>query len=66
MIQHHGEAKTVHLKHCSFNEQIAYILSKAVGREKIENFINIYGLTNTPLDEGGDIGNLIQMDYGFM
>ena len=31
LIQHHVEAKTVHLRHCSTNDQIADIFTKALG-----------------------------------
>eukprot|EP00253_Pinus_taeda_P034240 PITA_34240 len=33
LIRHHVEAKTIHLRHCSTNEQIADIFTKALGRE---------------------------------
>eukprot|EP00253_Pinus_taeda_P015320 PITA_15320 len=36
LIQHHVEAKTIHLRHCSTNEQIADIFTKALRREKLE------------------------------
>eukprot|EP00253_Pinus_taeda_P028717 PITA_28717 len=36
LIRHHVEAKTIHLHHCSTNEQIANIFTKALGREKLE------------------------------
>jgi len=36
LIQHHVEAKTIHLHHCSTNEQILDIFTKALGREKLE------------------------------
>ena len=50
LIRHHVEAKTVHLQHCSTNDQIADIFTKALGREKFERFRNMLGLTNTPSD----------------
>jgi len=50
MIQHHVEAKTIHLRHCSTNEKIADIFTKALGRENFERFIMMLGLTNIPLD----------------
>jgi len=31
LIQHHVEAKTIHLHHCSTNEQIADIFTKVLG-----------------------------------
>eukprot|EP00253_Pinus_taeda_P036039 PITA_36039 len=49
LIQHHIEAKTIHLCHCSTNEQIADIFTKALGREKLEQFRTMLGLTNIPL-----------------
>ena len=38
MIRHHVEAKTIHLRHCSTNEQIADMFTKALGRENLERF----------------------------
>jgi hypothetical protein len=32
LIRYHVEAKTIHLRHCSTNEQIADIFTKALGR----------------------------------
>jgi hypothetical protein len=49
-IQYHVEAKTIHLRHCSTNEQIMDIFTKVFGREKFEKFKMMFGLTNTPLD----------------
>eukprot|EP00253_Pinus_taeda_P009855 PITA_09855 len=48
LIRHHVEAKTIHLRHCSTNEQIADIFTKALGREKLERFRTMLGLTNIP------------------
>eukprot|EP00253_Pinus_taeda_P025091 PITA_25091 len=50
LIRHHVEAKTIHLRHCSTNEQIADIFTKALGREKLERFRMMLGLTNIPSD----------------
>eukprot|EP00253_Pinus_taeda_P015684 PITA_15684 len=50
LIRHHFEAKTIHLHHCSTNEQIADIFTKALGREKLERFRTMLGLTNIPSD----------------
>eukprot|EP00253_Pinus_taeda_P035688 PITA_35688 len=50
LIRHHAEAKTIHLRHCSTNEQIADIFTKALGREKLERFRTMLGLTNIPSD----------------
>eukprot|EP00253_Pinus_taeda_P014934 PITA_14934 len=50
LIRHHVEAKTIHLRHCSTNEKIADIFTKALGREKLERFRTMLGLTNIPLD----------------
>eukprot|EP00253_Pinus_taeda_P020448 PITA_20448 len=50
LIQHHVEAKTIHLRHYSTNEQIADIFTKALGREKLERFRMMLGLTNIPSD----------------
>eukprot|EP00253_Pinus_taeda_P004598 PITA_04598 len=36
LIRHHVEAKTIHLHHCSTNEQILDIFTKALGEEKLE------------------------------
>eukprot|EP00253_Pinus_taeda_P005522 PITA_05522 len=50
LIRHHVEAKTIHLCHCSTNEKIADIFTKALGREKLERFRMMLGLTNIPSD----------------
>eukprot|EP00253_Pinus_taeda_P010414 PITA_10414 len=50
LIRHHIEAKTIHLRHCSTNEQIADIFTKELGREKLERFRMMLGLTNIPSD----------------
>eukprot|EP00253_Pinus_taeda_P011707 PITA_11707 len=50
LIRHHFEAKTIHLRHCSTNEQIVDIFTKALGREKLEIFRTMLGLTNIPSD----------------
>eukprot|EP00253_Pinus_taeda_P013473 PITA_13473 len=50
LIRHHVKAKTIHLRHCSTNEQIADIFTKALGKEKLERFRMILGLTNIPSD----------------
>eukprot|EP00253_Pinus_taeda_P027908 PITA_27908 len=50
LIRHHVEAKTIHLRHCSTNEQIADIFTKALRREKLEQFRMMLGLTNIPSD----------------
>jgi len=53
LILYHVEAKTIHLRHRSTNEQIANIFIKALGREKIEKFKMMLELTHTPLDLRG-------------
>eukprot|EP00253_Pinus_taeda_P019082 PITA_19082 len=53
LIRHHVEAKTIHLRHCSTNEKIADIFTKALGREKLERFKMMLGLTNITSDWGG-------------
>jgi len=50
LIRHHVEANTIHLRHCSTNEQIADIFTKALGREKFERFRTMLRLTNIPSD----------------
>ena len=50
LIRNHVEAKTIHLHHCSTNEKIADIFTKALGREKLERFRTMLGLTNIPSD----------------
>eukprot|EP00253_Pinus_taeda_P010677 PITA_10677 len=50
LVWHHVEAKTIHLHHCSTNEKISDIFTKALGREKLEQFRMMLGLTNIPLD----------------
>jgi hypothetical protein len=42
------------LRHCSTNEKIADIFTKALGREKIEKFKMMLGLTNTPSELRGE------------
>ena len=46
LIQHHVEAKTIHLTHCPTSDQIADIFTKALGREKFENFRMQLGMSN--------------------
>eukprot|EP00253_Pinus_taeda_P013022 PITA_13022 len=50
LIRHHVEAKTINLRHCSTNEKIADIFTKALGREKLERFRTMLGLTNIHSD----------------
>eukprot|EP00253_Pinus_taeda_P035260 PITA_35260 len=50
LIRHHVEAKTIHLRRCSTNEKIVDIFTKALGREKLERFRMMLGLTNIPSD----------------
>jgi hypothetical protein len=47
MIRYHVEAKTIYLRHCSTNEQIADIFTKLLGREHFEKFITMFGLIHT-------------------
>jgi hypothetical protein len=47
LIRYHVEAKTIHLRHCSTNEKIANIFTKAITRENFEKFKMILELTNT-------------------
>jgi hypothetical protein len=53
LIRYQVEAKTIHLRHCSTNEQIVDIFTKTLGRENFEKFRMMLGLTNTPLHWGG-------------
>eukprot|EP00253_Pinus_taeda_P036323 PITA_36323 len=48
LLRHHVEAKKIHLRHCSTNEQIVDIFTKAFGREKLEKIRMMLGLTNIP------------------
>jgi hypothetical protein len=48
LIRYNVEVKTIHLRPCSTNEQIADIFTKALEREKIEKFRMMLGLTNIP------------------
>ena len=59
LIRHHVEAKTIHLRHCSTNEQIVDIFTKALGREKLERFRMMLGLTNIPSEQssGDELNN---------
>lgn len=50
LIRHHVEAKKIHLYHCSINEQIGDIFTKALGIEKFERFKMMLGLINIPSD----------------
>eukprot|EP00253_Pinus_taeda_P029389 PITA_29389 len=50
LIRHQVEAKTIHLRHCSINEQIVDIFTKVLGREKFKRFSAMLGLTNILLD----------------
>jgi hypothetical protein len=50
LIRYHVEAKTIRLRHCSTNEKTANIFTKQLGREKIEKFRMMLGLTHTPSD----------------
>jgi len=51
LIRQHVETKTVHLRHCYTNDQIANMFTKSLGRDqKFERFRTMLGLTNkTPL-----------------
>ena len=59
LIWHHVESKIVHLQHCSTNEQIVDIFTKALGWEMFERFRTMLGLTKSPSDEEGNVGYLI-------
>ena len=50
LIQHHVEAKTIHLTCCSTLEQITDIFTKALGHEKFENFRMQLGMLDVPSD----------------
>jgi L-rhamnose isomerase len=50
LIRHHVEAKNIHLHHCSTNVKIVDMFTKALGREKLERFRMMLGLTNIPSD----------------
>jgi len=50
LIQHHVEATKIHLTHRPTSEQIADIFTKALGREKIENFRSLLGMSDIPSD----------------
>ena len=50
LIRYHVEAKTIHLRHCSTNEKIADIFTKAHRKEEFEKFGMTLGLKNTPSD----------------
>jgi len=53
LIRHHVQAKTIHRHHCSTNEQTANIFTKVLGRDKLERFRMMLGLTNIPPYWGG-------------
>jgi hypothetical protein len=50
LIRYHVEAKIIHLRHCSTNEKIVDICTKALGKENFEKFRMMFGLTHTPSD----------------
>ena len=50
LIRHLVEAKTIHLTHCPTSEKIVDIFTKALGREKFENFRSLLGMPNFPLN----------------
>ena len=50
LIQHHVEAKTIHLTHFPTLEQIAYIFTKALGRKKFEKVRMQLGMSDVPSD----------------
>ena len=50
LIRHHVESKTIHLTNCSTSEKIVYIFTKALGREKFENFRMQLGMSDVPSD----------------
>ena len=50
LIRHHVEAKTIHLTHCPTSQKIAYIFTKALGREKFEKFRMQLGMSDVPSD----------------
>lgn len=52
LIRYHVKAMTIHLRHCSSNEQIANIFTKALEREKIEKFRMSLN-SRTPTIKGG-------------
>lgn len=50
LILDHVEAKIIHLCHCSTNEKIVYIFTKALGREMFKIFKIMFRLANFPSD----------------
>ena len=50
LIQHHVEAKTIHLTQCSTSEQIVDIFTKESGHEKSEKFRMHLVMSNVPSD----------------
>jgi hypothetical protein len=60
LIQHHVEAETIQLIHCSTSEQIVDIFTKALRREKFKNML---GLANALQTKGGNVKYLI---FGIM
>ena len=49
-IQYHVKANTIHLRHCSTSDQLADMFTKVLGRENLERFRKMFGLTNNPSD----------------
>jgi len=66
LIRHYVEVKTIHLRHCSTNKQIAHIFTKALGREKLEQFRMTLGLTNISSNLGGWGGMLTPNPHDWM
>eukprot|EP00253_Pinus_taeda_P022157 PITA_22157 len=55
LIRHHVEAKTIHLRHCSTNEQVSDIFTKALGREKLERFRTCLDSPTSLQIKGGNV-----------
>ena len=57
LIQHHVEAKTIHLTHCSNSDKIANIFTKSLGHEKFEEFRMQLGVSDVTSYQGGMLNN---------
>jgi hypothetical protein len=55
LIRYHVEENTIHLRHCSTNEQIVDIFTKALARENFEKFKMMFGTHKHPFVLRGEI-----------
>ena len=63
LIWFHVEAKTIPLNHCSMNEQITDIFSKALGKQKFQKFRMTLRLLASLRIKGGIASHIILRGY---